>query len=233
MTIRRGILTGCTLTLVLAACAGTADDTVAPDAPVAAADDAAVEEDAVAEDVAATDVEDDAATATDESTDDHADDAAGDDHADDAADDDHADDAVADDHTDDAVADDHETEDLAAAEDVDRVVEIDMEDIAFSTDELQFAVGERVLFRFENVGAAPHEALIGDMHVQEEHEAEMAQGGGHHDGGHHGDLSMITLEAGESGSFVHEFTEEGELWMGCHVPGHWGAGMKTRIVVTG
>ena len=62
----------------------------------------------------------------------------------------------------------------------------------------------------------------------------MAAGDGHHGGeGHHGDLSMISLEPGESGSFVHEFTEAGELWMGCHVPGHWGAGMQTRIVVTG
>ena len=140
-----------------------------------------------------------------------------------------------------AADDDHEDEDgadgaAAADDDVDRVVEVDMEDIAFSIEELEFTVGERVRFDFVNVGQAPHEALIGDLHVQEEHEQEMAEGADHDeasDDGHEGELTTISLEPGESGSFVHEFTESGELWMGCHVPGHWGAGMRTRITVTG
>lgn len=145
----------------------------------------------------------------------------------DEADQDH--DEITDDHADEGTHDRVVPDDV----DVDRVIEIAMEDIMFSVEELEFAVGERVRFVFENVGAAPHEALIGDMHVQDEHEQQMMEGDGHHDGGHHGDLSMISLESGESGSIVHEFTEAGELWMGCHVPGHWDAGMRTRITVTG
>ena len=123
-----------------------------------------------------------------------------------------------------------------ADDDVDRVVEVDMEDIAFSVEELEFAVGERVRFDFVNVGQAPHEALIGDLHVQEEHEQEMTEGADHDEAPDEGDedeLTTISLEPGESGSFVHEFSEAGELWMGCHVPGHWDAGMRTRITVTG
>ncbi len=213
MTIRRGLLTGCALALVLTACAGTTDEPTDPDA-----------------------------VAAEETTEDEGTGAAADDEPVDEEMADHDDEEMADhddeemaDHDDEEMADHDEMGDDAAAtaEDVDRVVEIDMEDIRFSVEELEFTVGERVKFVFENVGAAPHEALIGDMHVQDEHEEEMAAGGGHHDDeGHHEDLSMISLESGESGSFVHEFTEAGELWMGCHVPGHWAAGMRTRITVT-
>ncbi len=142
-------------------------------------------------------------------------------------------DASDDGHMDDAHMDDGHMDGSADDVEADLVVAIEMVDIAFATDDLTFGVGDVVRFDFTNTGAAPHEALIGDLHVQDEHEEAMAAGEGHHDDGHHGDLSMIALEPGESGSFVHEFTEAGEFWLGCHVPGHWNAGMKTRITVTG
>ena len=218
MTLHRHLLTGVALALALTSCAG-ADKPAAPaaDAVEASEDATPAEDDTHEGETAAASGEvghDEEETTT-----------AADEHDEDMAA--HDQDEAADEHTDTdgtAVTDEH----------VDRVVEIGMEDIRFSVEELEFTVGERVLFVFENVGAAPHEALIGDMHVQDEHEEEMKAGGGHHDdGGHHGDLSMLSLESGESGSFVHEFTEAGELWMGCHVPGHWDAGMRTRITVTG
>lgn len=206
MSIRRIVALSGSIALLLAGCA--------TDAAPAGSDDQA----------SATSVEDPASdTETDESSDETED--AG--QSDGAADDDHEDDDGTG-HDADAAA--------AADDDVDRVVEVDMEDIAFSVEELEFAVGERIRFDFVNVGQAPHEALIGDLHVQEEHEQEMAEGADHDeasDDGHEGELTTISLEPGESGSFVHEFTEGGELWMGCHVPGHWGAGMRTRITVTG
>lgn len=225
MTMRRIISVASAAALVLAGCAGATGDTTAVDTAAAPADDVGatdVDDDDAVDDGTAEDA-DRTASSSDETT-------AGGEAADEGVDG-HGDDAHVDDGDTEAHAqDDHD--DSAATTDVDRVVEIDMEDIAFSVTELEFSVGERVRFVFENVGEAPHEAIIGDMHVQQEHEAEMAEGGGHHDGGHHGDLSMISLESGESGSFVHEFTEAGELWMGCHVPGHWDAGMSTRITVT-
>lgn len=204
MSIRRIVALTGSIALLLAGCAA--------DEPPTGSDDQA----------SATSVE---APASDTEADEASDEAADAGQSDGAADDDHEDDDGA---PDDAAA--------AADDDVDRVVEVDMEDIAFSVEELEFAVGERVRFDFVNVGQAPHEALIGDLHVQEEHEQEMAEGADHDeasDDGHEGELTTISLEPGESGSFVHEFTEAGELWMGCHVPGHWGAGMRTRITVTG
>lgn len=216
MIIRRSMLALTAAALVLTGCASTGAGT---DADPAETEAAAEQDDASSDEV-------EEPTAAQPDADDEHDDTMTDD-ADDANDAD--DDAMTDDEHDDAMTDDES----AAGQDVDRVVEVDMDDMSFSVQELEFAAGERVRFDFENVGAAPHEALIGDLHVQEEHEQQMADSGGHDDEGHHGDLSMISLEPGESGSLVHEFTEPGELWMGCHVPGHWGAGMRTRVTVTG
>lgn len=223
MTIRNVVLLTGTLALLLAGCAGadeTVDGTAATDAVTQAAE----------EDEGAPGGE------SDQQEQPSPDEVADEDHQD-------GDGAVTDEHdaADDAAPGDGDAGDghVAAADgDVDRVVQIDMLDIAFSDEEFEFHEGEVVRFEFENVGEAPHEAVIGDIHVQEEHEQQMAEGGGHDaegddEGGHHGELSTISLEPGESGSFVHEFDEAGELWMGCHVPGHWGAGMRTHITVTG
>lgn len=111
-----------------------------------------------------------------------------------------------------------------------RTIAIDMVDIAFEPTELTVAVGEVVRFDFVNVGQAPHEALLGDMHAQDEHEGTMAAGDADH---MHDDLLLVTLESGERGSMIAAFTEPGTLWLGCHVPGHWAAGMHLQITVTG
>lgn len=128
------------------------------------------------------------------------------------------------------------SEEPAADDDAayDRLVEVEMVDIAFEPSAITVKVGETVRFQFANTGEAHHEALIGDSHMQEEHEAEMASGdAGHDDGGHHGADAMatISLEPGGTGHLDFTFTEPGETLMGCHVPGHYGAGMVTTITV--
>ena len=42
---------------------------------------------------------------------------------------------------------------------------------------------------------------------------------------------MIILEAGEAKTLVWQFGEAGELEIGCHVPGHYEAGMLARVRV--
>lgn len=221
----RTLVVATSLALLLAGCAGgdgagdttagvaaaPADETTQAAAPATGAPTA--EDDAAPVDVVADDAEAEGAADSSEDHDEMHDEMAADDH-------------------DDAHGDTEDHDDDVTAQDVDRVVDVDMQDIAFSAEQLQFTVGERVRFVFENTGAAPHEALIGDLHLQEEHETDMAEGNGHDDGGHHGDMSMISLEPGETGELVHEFTEPGEFWIGCHVPGHWDAGMRTSITVT-
>lgn len=131
----------------------------------------------------------------------------------------------------------HGTSEAPATEDemaYDRLIEVEMVDIAFQPSAITVKVGETVRFSFVNTGEAPHEALIGDSHMQEEHEAEMASSDmGHDDGGHHGadEMAVISLEPGETGHVDFTFTEPGETLMGCHVPGHYGGGMVATITV--
>jgi uncharacterized cupredoxin-like copper-binding protein len=45
--------------------------------------------------------------------------------------------------------------------------------------------------------------------------------------------NSIGLAAGESKQLTFRFSQSGEVLIGCHVPGHYAAGMKARITITG
>jgi len=47
----------------------------------------------------------------------------------------------------------------------------------------------------------------------------------------HEDANTLTLEPGETKSLVWQFTEAGKLEVACHIPGHYEAGMRSRVVV--
>jgi uncharacterized cupredoxin-like copper-binding protein len=89
-----------------------------------------------------------------------------------------------------------------------------------------------VRFDFANDGAIVHEAMLGDAHQQDEFATEGGHDGGHAEADHHGDVHAITLEAGESGSLVVGFDQPGEMMIGCHIPGHWDAGMAATFTVS-
>jgi uncharacterized cupredoxin-like copper-binding protein len=106
-----------------------------------------------------------------------------------------------------------------------------------TTDQLRFAPdaivvrqGETVAFEVTNDGAIPHELVIGDDSVQQEHEAEMA--------GDEGMASMdesayaVEVPPGATVTLVYTFSQSGTLLYGCHVPGHYPAGMWGTITVT-
>ncbi len=139
---------------------------------------------------------------------------------------------VVDDHADDG--DDHGDESFAFGEpgdpaEADRTIEVDMLDsMAFDPDEFEIAAGETVTFEVTNTGDLEHDFTIGDVETQEEHDAEMREGG------HMGDdPNAIAVAAGESGSITWTFTEPGDLEIGCHIPGHYAAGMVAEVTVTG
>ena len=111
-----------------------------------------------------------------------------------------------------------------------RTVSVEMRDIAFEPDRLEVKAGETVEFVFENTGQAEHEAVIGDAAFQEAQEA----GSDDHAGGHHdsGKVPRVVLSPGRTGKLTHTFDEAGVLFIGCHVPNHWKAGMKVAIAVS-
>lgn len=87
--------------------------------------------------------------------------------------------------------------------------------------------GTTVTFRLTNTGVLDHEFFVGDAAAQDEHEAEMQAGGMRHD-----DPNGVSVAAGTTKTFEYTFTTPGELIAGCHVSGHYAAGMKATITVS-
>jgi|SRR5215207_365063 len=88
--------------------------------------------------------------------------------------------------------------------------------------------GVPVTFVVTNTGAIDHEFFLGDGDAQSDHEEEMAMGGMTHD-----EPEGIGLRPGETKELTYTFAEAGMTLAGCHVPGHYDAGMKAQITVGG
>lgn len=121
-----------------------------------------------------------------------------------------------------------------------RTIEIAMVDIAYEPTNLTVSAGETITFVFVNEGAIRHEAVFGNEAVQEEHEAEMAEMGGmdmddsemdDSDDDDHEEVPAISLEPGTTGEIEVTFNAGDEMVIGCHEPGHWGAGMRADVTV--
>lgn len=113
------------------------------------------------------------------------------------------------------------------------VVPVTLGEFFFAPKALEVPAGRVVRFEVTNPGALPHELLIGDRHAQDEAEKQMAKGGSSETSHSHGaDVPSLYLEAGGRGVLEVTFDEPGELLIGCHVPGHWAAGMRGTLTVS-
>lgn len=136
----------------------------------------------------------------------------------------------------DGMADEHDgmstdaSDDEGTMADEGFVVEVEMVEFGFVADLGELPMGEAITFRFVNTGVVPHEAMFGSRHQQEEF-ATSAGHGDHGEAGHHGEVAAITLDPGAIGDITLEFSEAGEVWIGCHLPGHYDAGMVATFVV--
>ena len=89
--------------------------------------------------------------------------------------------------------------------------------------------GVPVTFVVSNSGATDHEFYLGDEAAQAAHEKEMmGMGGMAHD-----DPAGIAVKPGETKELTYTFDAVGTTLAGCHVAGHYGAGMKADITVGG
>jgi uncharacterized cupredoxin-like copper-binding protein len=98
--------------------------------------------------------------------------------------------------------------------------------------------GRRVTFAVTNAGKLPHEFTLGDRATQLDHERQMrtaTTGTGHvHDHAAHGfpaATGSLTVPPGQTKRLSWTFDKPGIVLYGCHVLGHWAAGMKGTIVV--
>ena len=109
----------------------------------------------------------------------------------------------------------------------DRIVEINASDsLAFEPAEVTVAAGETITFRIVNQGSLVHDFTLGDQATQDEHEAEMAEGGMVHD-----QPNVVAIPGGETVELTWTFPESGTVLIGCHEPGHYAAGMKGRVTI--
>ena len=104
--------------------------------------------------------------------------------------------------------------------------------------------GRRVTFAVHNAGKLPHEFILGDRATQLDHERQMQaappETGDTHTHAHMHDMAAmaaaspsgaLTVRPGETRRLTWTFDKPGIVLYGCHVLGHWAAGMKGTIVV--
>ncbi len=95
--------------------------------------------------------------------------------------------------------------------------------------EVSVKVGQPVTFAVTNAGAIDHEFYLGDAAAQDAHETEMMSSTA--------PMSMdetmgFTVKPGETRELTYTFDKAGQMLAGCHVSGHYPAGMKMTIMVT-
>jgi len=102
-----------------------------------------------------------------------------------------------------------------------------LDDFRFDPSEVAVSAGETVRFVVTNEGALPHEFLLGSREEQEQ-----AEEAGEHGGGHEGsEFDVLRLDPGETAETTVTFEDHDQLLYGCHVPGHYEAGMVGTVVV--
>lgn len=111
---------------------------------------------------------------------------------------------------------------------VSRSIEVNMDDnMRFTPSEINVKAGETVRFVITNSGQLPHEMVIGSIEELKAHAAEMLA----MPDMQHSDPNMLTVEAGQSGELIWQFTESTMVDFACLIPGHTEAGMVGKIHV--
>jgi uncharacterized cupredoxin-like copper-binding protein len=108
---------------------------------------------------------------------------------------------------------------LAGASAEVRTITVEIEHSSFIPNEIDVRAGERVRFVVVNNDPIDHEFIIGDERIQSIHE----KGTELHHGARDGEVSV---PAGETRETSYTFEESGALIYGCHLPRHYGYGMK-------
>ena len=94
----------------------------------------------------------------------------------------------------------------------------------------QVKLGETIRFVVTNQGAGEHEFSVGDAASQRAHAAMMKK---MPEMKHEDDPAAVTVPPGESREIVWKFSKpvQGPLEFSCHLPGHYEAGMTTKIAL--
>lgn len=87
--------------------------------------------------------------------------------------------------------------------------------------------GETLRLIVTNIGHLKHEATIGTAAEQQAHAAEMtAEPDMSHDS-----PNSVTVDPGQTKELIWRFDQPGQFEIGCHIPGHYQAGMVAEVTV--
>lgn len=110
-----------------------------------------------------------------------------------------------------------------------RTITMDMTDnMRFTPGDITVKQGETVRFVVANQGKILHEMVIGTMDELKAHGEMMRK----HPGMEHDEPYMSHVSPGKKADLVWQFTQPGEFYYACLIPGHFEAGMIGKITVT-
>ncbi len=113
---------------------------------------------------------------------------------------------------------------------VGRTVEITMSDaMRFSPASVSVKKNETVRFVLNNVGKLKHEMVLGTIQELKEHAALMLK----FPEMEHADPNQASVDAGNTGELIWQFTKAGTFDFACLQAGHYEAGMKGQVMVAG
>ena len=113
-------------------------------------------------------------------------------------------------------------------EDVSRVVAVEAIDrMRFLHESLKVRAGETIQFNVINTGKIRHEFAIGLKEEHAAHQKMMRQ----MPTMVHDEPNAVTLGPGEKKTLIWKFSEAGVIEVACNIPGHYQAGMLSRISV--
>ena len=113
---------------------------------------------------------------------------------------------------------------------VTRTITMDMGDtMRFSVSTVTARQGETIRFVVKNSGKIKHEMVLGTEKELKEHNEVMKK----NPEMEHADANMVTVAPGKTGEIIWQFTKAGKVDFACLQPGHYDAGMKGLVTVTG
>ncbi len=113
---------------------------------------------------------------------------------------------------------------------VTRTITMDMGDtMRFSVPNVTAKQGETIRFVVKNSGKIKHEMVLGTEKELKEHSEVMKK----NPEMEHADANMVTVAPGKTGEIIWQFTKAGKVDFACLQPGHYDAGMKGSVTVSG
>lgn len=114
-----------------------------------------------------------------------------------------------------------------------RVISIELLDFRFEPAIIDVRLGESIRIIAVNRTDLPHELFIGSSAEQDRHHALHAGAAPAEQAQLDDGVTGIYVPARGTGQFTYRFDQEGEVVIGCHLVGHFEAGMRGVVRVRG